>query len=161
MDLIAWDDLEDEYRKHFSDVGRPAKDAHLVIGLLLLKQMTGLSDEALVEVVSENPSMQAFYEFTKFVTEAMLDSSTLTKIRARLGVEFFKEIERKTYNVLIERMIIRAKEMLVEAMVFPGESNYLNTLGLLNTVREWLVRSIRKMGMVVGKRPRACSRRAR
>lgn len=91
----------------------------------------------------------------------MFDSSALTKIRARLGVEFFKEIERKTYNVLIERMIIRAKEMLVEATVFPRESNYLNTLGLLNTVREWLVRSIMKMGMVVGKRPRACSRRAR
>jgi len=44
-ELIPWEELEDEYRKHFSHVGRPAKDGHLVIGLLLLKHMTGLSDE--------------------------------------------------------------------------------------------------------------------
>jgi len=50
-ELIPWDELEDEYRRHFSYVGRPAKDAHLVIGLLLLKHMTGLSDEGLVEEV--------------------------------------------------------------------------------------------------------------
>ena len=41
-DLIPWEELEEDYRKHFSDVGRPAKDAQLVIGLLLLKHMTGL-----------------------------------------------------------------------------------------------------------------------
>jgi len=28
-ELIPWEELEDEYRKHFSDVGRPAKDARL------------------------------------------------------------------------------------------------------------------------------------
>jgi len=43
-ELIPWQDLEDEYRKAFSDIGRPAKDGQLVIGLLLLKHMTGLSD---------------------------------------------------------------------------------------------------------------------
>ena len=160
-ELIPRDDLEDEYRRHFSDVGRPAKDARLVIGLLLLKHMTGLSDEALVEEVSENPYMQAFCGFVEFVTEAMLDSSTLTKMRDRLGVEFFKELERKTYKVLIERKIIRAKGMLVDATVFPEEIKYPNDVGLLNTVREWLVRTIRGMGRVVGKKPRTYSRRAR
>jgi len=43
-EIIPWQDLEDEYRKAFSDIGRPGKDAQLVIGLLLLKHMTGLSD---------------------------------------------------------------------------------------------------------------------
>lgn len=61
MDLLAWDDQEDEYRRYFSDVSHPAKDACLVVGVLLLKHMTGLSDEALVEEVAENPSVQAFY----------------------------------------------------------------------------------------------------
>jgi len=160
-ELIPWDDLEDEYRRHFSDVGRPAKDAHLAIGLLLLKHMTGLSDEALVEVVSENPYMQAFCGFTEFVTEAMLDSSTLSKMRERLGLEFFKQLERRTYKVLIDRKIIRAKGMLVDATVFPEEIRYPNDVGLLNMVREWLVRTIRRMGKVVGKKPRTYSRRAR
>jgi len=66
--LIPWEELEEDYRKHFSDVGRPAKYAQLVIGLLLLKPMTGLSDEGLVAEVLENPYMQAFCGFRSFVT---------------------------------------------------------------------------------------------
>lgn len=53
-DLIPLEKLEKDCRKHFSDVGQPVKDAQLVIGLLLLKYMTGLSDEGLVVEVLEN-----------------------------------------------------------------------------------------------------------
>lgn len=51
--LIPWEDMEIEYGKAFSDIGRPAKDAQLVIGLLLLKHMTGLSDRDVVAEVLE------------------------------------------------------------------------------------------------------------
>jgi len=151
-DLIPWEELEEDYRKHFSDVGRPAKDVQLVIGLLLLKHMTGLSDEGLVAEVLENPYMQAFCGFRLFVTEDVLDSSTLTKMRERLGLLFFKELERKTYQLLIERKIIKAKAMLVDATVFPEDIKYPNDVGLLNDVREWLVKQIKRMGKVVGKK---------
>lgn len=89
-ELIPWEELEEEYAKHFSDVGRPGTDSQLVIGLLLLKHMTGLSDEGIVQDVLENPYMQPFCGFEKFVTEEILDPSTLTKMRERLGLEFFK-----------------------------------------------------------------------
>jgi len=39
-EMIPWDELETEYAKAFSERGRPATDARLVIGLLLLKHMT-------------------------------------------------------------------------------------------------------------------------
>lgn len=39
-ELIPWEELEEDYAKHFSDVGRPGPDAQLAIGLLLLKHMT-------------------------------------------------------------------------------------------------------------------------
>ena len=55
--LIPWDRLESKYRSYFSDRGRPAKDGRLVIGILLLKHMTGLSDDEIVKQVSENPYM--------------------------------------------------------------------------------------------------------
>lgn len=160
-EVVPWEELEDESRKHFSDVGRPAKDAHLVVGLLLLKHMTGLSDEALVEEVSENPFMQAFCGFREFVTDEALDSSTLSKLREKLELEFFKQLEKKTYKVLIERRIVRARGMLVDATVFPEEIRYPNDVGLLNTVREWLERAIQRMGKVVGRKPRTYSRKAR
>jgi hypothetical protein len=108
-ELIPWEELEDEYRKHFSDVGRPAKDAQIIIGLLLLKHMTGQSEEGLVVEELENSYMQAFCGFQSFITEDVLDSSTLTKMREWLGLAFFKELERKTYKVLIDRKIIKAK----------------------------------------------------
>jgi len=59
-DLIPWSKLENRFQSYFSDIGRPAKDFHLVIGLLLLKHMTGFSDETIVALVNENPYMQAF-----------------------------------------------------------------------------------------------------
>ncbi len=149
-ELIPWQDLEDEYRKAFSDIGRPAKDAQLVIGLLLLKHMTGLSDRELVAEVLENPYMQAFCGFRSMATEEVLDASTLAKIRGKLGLSFFRYMERKTYDVLIERRIIRARGMLMDATVFPEAIKYPNDVGLLNDVREWLVRSIHKLGKALG-----------
>jgi len=160
-EMIPWEELEEEYAKHFSDVGRPATDSQLVIGLLLLKHMTGLSDEGIVEEVLENPYMQAFCGFEKFVTGEMLDPSTLTKMRERLGLEFFKELEKKTYKLLIDRKIIKAKGMLVDATVFPEEIKYPNDVGLLNDIREWLVGNIKKIGKAIGKRYRTYSRMAR
>ena len=160
-ELVPWEELEDEYRPYFSDVGRPATDSQLVIGLLLLKHMTGLSDEEVVEAVAENPYMQAFCGFEQFVTQDILDSSTLTKMRERLGLEFFKELEKKTYEVLIERKIIKAKGMLVDATVFPEEIKYPNDVGILNDVREWLVGNIKRIGRAIGKKYRTYSRKAR
>jgi IS5 family transposase len=160
-ELIPWEELEKEYAKHFSDVGRPATDAQLVIGLLLLKHMTGLSDVGVVQDVLENPYMQAFCGFEKFVTEELLDPSTLTKQRERLGLEFFKELEAKTYKLLIDRKIIKARGMLVDATVFPEKIKYPNDVGLLNDVREWLDRQIKRLGKMVGKKYRTYPRRSR
>ena len=160
-DLVAWEELEEEYAKHFSDVGRPATDAQLVIGLLLLKHMTGLSDVGIVQDVLENPYMQAFCGYEKFVTEELLDPSTLTRMRERLGLEFFKELEAKTYKLLMDRKIIKAKGMLVDATVFPEKIKYPNDVGLLNDVREWLDRQIKKLGKIVGKKYRTYPRRSR
>ena len=161
--LIPWEELEIEYRRAFSpDFGRPAKDAQLVIGLLLLKHMTGLSDRDLIAEVLENPYMQAFCGFRSMATEETLEASTLSKIRQKLGLGFFRELERRTYEVLIDRRIIKAKGMLVDATVFPEAIRYPNDVGLLNDVREWLVKQIRRIGTVLGrKNVRTYKRKAR
>ena len=126
--LIPWEDLEIEYRRAFSpDFGRPAKDAQLVIGLLLLKHMTGLSDRDLIAEVLENPYMQAFCGFRSMATEETLEASTLSKIRAKVGLGFFRELECKTYDVLIDRRIIRAKGMLGMRRCFRKQSSIPTT----------------------------------
>lgn len=144
--LIPWEELEFEYLKYFSDAGRPAKDAQLILGLLLLKHMTKLSDREIIAEVMENPYMQAFCGFHTMATSATPDPSTLTRVRQRLGPKFFQELEKKTYAVLIERRIIKAKGMLADATVFPEEIKFPTDVGLLNDVRRRLVRTIRKLG---------------
>ncbi|MBU4306227.1 MAG: transposase, partial [Acidobacteria bacterium] len=130
--LIPWDELEGEYASHFSHTGRPGTDGRLFIGLMLLKHMTGASDREIVEAVLENPYMQMFCGFECFVTRKMLDASTLTRLRKKVGVEFFRYMEERTYRLLIERRIIRAKGMLVDATVFPENVKYPSDVGLLN-----------------------------
>jgi len=145
-ELIPWDELEFEYVKYFSDIGRPAKDAQLILGLLLLKHMTKLSDREIIAEVMENPYMQAFCGFHSMATVATIDSSTLTQARKRLGPKFFRHLEKTTYAVLIERGIIRARGLLADATVFPEEIKFPTDVGLLNDVRRWLVRTIKKLG---------------
>lgn len=43
--------------------------------------------------------MQVFCGFKEFVTDDVLNSSTLSKMRDRLGLKFFKVPEKKTYKV--------------------------------------------------------------
>jgi len=123
--------------------------------------MSGLFDAGLVKEVLENPYMQAFCGFEHFETDDILDSSTLTRQRERLGLEFFKTLEEKTYKLLIDRKIIKAKGMLVDATVFPENIKYPNDVGLLNDVREWLVRNVKRIGKSITKRYRTYSRTAR
>ena len=158
--LIPWDRLESKYQSYFSDKGRPAKDGRLIIGILLLKHMTGLSDDEIVKQVSENPYMQAFCGLDNFVTVPLLNSSSLSKIRKRLGKQYFDELERETYKVLIEQKIIKGKGMLVDATVFPEYIRYPTDPGLLNEAREWVVKKIKKLGSSLGIKVRTYCRKA-
>lgn len=159
--LIPWDQLEIKYRSYFSEKGRPSLDGRLVIGMLLLKHMTGLSDGEIVQTVTENPYMQCFCGLESFATASMLDSSSLSKIRKRVGAKYFAEMEDETYRVLIERKIIRGKGMLVDATVFPEHMRYPTDTGLLNEAREWVVKKIKGLGKAVGEKVRTYCRKAK
>jgi len=158
--LIPWEQLESRYSSYFSDKGRPSKDGRLVIGIFLLKHMTNSSDDEIVKQVSENPYMQAFCGLDKFVTESLLNSSSLSKLRKRLGKKYFKELDESTYHVLIERKIIKGKGMLVDATVFPEYVRYPTDPGLLNKAREWTVKNIKKLGNTLSVKLRTYCRKA-
>lgn len=159
--LIPWDEIERKYKRFFCERGRPSLDSRLVIGILLLKHMTGFSDDDIVKLVNENPYMQVFCGLDQFTTEPLLNSSSLSKIRKRLGKKYFAELERKTYEVLIERKIIKGKGVLLDATVFPEYVRYPTDTGLLNEAREWTVSQIKSLGDSLGKKLRTYCRKAR
>ena len=84
--------------------------------------------------------------------EEVPDHSSLSKIRRRLGSKYFAELERESYQVLIERKIIKAKGMLIDATVFPEHVRYPTDTGLLNIARQWVVGQIKKLGSTVGRK---------
>ena len=159
--LIPWEEIESKYKRYFSEIGRPDSDCRLVNGILLLKHMTGFSDDDIVKFVNENPYMQVLCGLDQFATEPLLNSSSLSKIRKRLGKKYFAELERETYEVLIERKIIKGKGMLLDATVFPEYVRYPTDTGLLNEAREWTVRQIKRIGNSLGIKVRTYCRKAR
>ncbi len=161
LKLIPWEELEELYASFFSNRGRPGLDGRLVIGLFLLKHMTGLSDEELVLELGENIYWQAFCGFKEFQKGPLLDASSLTKLRKRLGVTYFRELELRTYKVLVDLKLIKGKGVFSDGTVFCENIKYPNDVGLLNDAREWLVDKIKKFGKRIGKRYRTYCRVAR
>ena len=159
--MIPWGELEREYANNFSDRGRPGLDGRMVVGLFLLKHMTNRSDEEVVLELQENVYWQAFCGMEQFETGKQLDASSLTKIRHKLGVKFTRELEKRTYAVLIEKKIIRGKGMLVDGTVMPEKIRYPNDVGLLNDVREWAVKWIKETIGETGERIRTYRRKAK
>jgi len=144
-DLIPWEELEEIYKKYFSDVGRPGKDSQLINGLMIVKHQKVISDEEAVKDFLENPYIQYFCGYEQFVTEKGIDSSTLTRMRKRLGVEYFKKFEEEILGLLKARKIIKSNEQQIDATVFPANVTYPTDTGLLEKVRVWLVESIKKI----------------
>lgn len=160
-EMIPWEELEQEYEKHFScGTGRPALEARVVLGAMLLKHLTGCSDEEISRQMEENPYFQAFCGYEHFQTQPIFEESSLSRVRKRVGVKFFTELEKKTYGVLIERKIIRGKGMLVDGSVYPQEIKYPTDSGLLNRARLWLVRQISEFGRQIGAKYRMYKRKA-
>lgn len=160
--LIPWEELENRYQKYFSSKGgRPGKDGQLIIGLMLLKHMTNRSDEEIVFELQENIYWQAFCGLEHFQTRRLLDPSTLTKLRKRLGIKFIKELESETYKVLIEKKIIKGKGLMVDGTVFPESVKYPNDVGILNDVREWVIKKIKTIRKKTGEKVRTYCRKAR
>ncbi len=159
--LIPWERLEERYEGYFSKVGRPGKDARLAVGLFLLKHMSGKSDEQVVLELLENPYWQSFCGLNTFATKDIIEPSTLSRLRKRLGTEYVKDLEEATYAVLIEKKILKAKGILVDGTVIPENIKFPTDVGLLNDVRERLVENIKRIGKKVGKQYRTYCRLGR
>lgn len=82
---ISWEIFEEAFGEYYSQEGRPAKPIRLMVGLLLLKQIENLSDEALVARWVQNPYYQFFCGMGQFQWEPPCDPSDLVYFRRRIG----------------------------------------------------------------------------
>ncbi|MFA5161841.1 MAG: transposase [Elusimicrobiales bacterium] len=107
--LVNWAEMENVYMRHFSRFGRPAKDARLVCGLLMIKWLENYSDERAVAELRENPYVQAFCGFPAFSTDEIADSGILYRARQRLGRSEFSFFEDEIADLLRKNDTLRQK----------------------------------------------------
>lgn len=148
--IIPWKKIEGIYAKYFSDTGRPGKDSRLVTGLMIVKHRKSYSDRDLIDEFLENVYVQYFCGYDQFVRKGEIHYSTLSKLRKKLGKEYFEQFEKELVGVLIKEKIIRPKRVLVDATVCPANITYPTDMKLLNAAREWLCDKINWLRRAAG-----------
>ena len=92
-ETIPWEQFDEAFAKHYSkNTGAPSKPIRLMVGLLLLKQLENLSDEAVVLQWKRNPYYQAFCGMTEFQQTIPCDSTELVHFRKRIGKAGFDRL---------------------------------------------------------------------
>jgi len=112
---IDWDSVEKEFAVYFSEIGRPSVPIRTIVGLLLLKHIYNLSDEAIVDRWIENPYWQYFSGEKVFQTQKPFDPTEFIHFRNRIG----KEGAEKLLKVSIQLFGKEAqeKEVLIDSTV--------------------------------------------
>jgi hypothetical protein len=90
---IPWNEIEQEYRKGFSqNMGAPGKSAREALGALIIKEKLQISDREVVEQISENPYLQYFLGYEGFRDEEPFSASLLPSFRSRCNGELLEKL---------------------------------------------------------------------
>ena len=125
--LIDWKELEQEFANYFSNEGAPAKPVRLVTGIFMLQHMSGLSDEEVVKVWVENPYWQLFCGYDFLQWKCLLNFSSLSRWRKRLGKKGMQKILSETLRSALAGDVIRERELqsvIVDTTVMPKNIAY-------------------------------------
>ena len=99
--IIPWDELAEGYYQSLSlTQGRPAKEARLVIGAVIIKHKLCLSDEETVRQIQENPYLQYFAGLAGYQMQAPFAPSLLVEIRKRMGQDVFEVFQGAIIDAL-------------------------------------------------------------
>ncbi|NLO92024.1 MAG: transposase [Elusimicrobia bacterium] len=121
--LVQWHEVEDRYRAHYSAVGRPAKDARLVSGLLAVKFLEGYSYDRTVQEFFENPYIQFFCGFDAFATSPdLLSPGLLSRKRRDMADTIFDKFESDLLNILAINPDLRDHFKQAPRSVHPKQS---------------------------------------
>jgi len=90
---IPWHEFDEAFGIHYTQAtGAPSKPIRLMVGLLILKQLENLSDEAVVLQWKRNPYYQAFCGTREFQRRLPCHSTELVHFRKRIGAEGVERI---------------------------------------------------------------------
>jgi len=112
---IDWDTIEKEFSVYYSEIGRPSVPIRRMIGLLLLKHIYNLSDEAIVDRWIENPYWQFFSGEKVFQTQKPFDPTEFIHFRNRIGKEGAEKLLKVSVHLFGKEA--QEKEVLIDSTV--------------------------------------------
>ena len=112
---IDWDSIEKEFSIYYSEIGRPSVPIRRMIGLLLLKHIYNLSDEAIVDRWIENPYWQYFSGEKVFQTQKPFDPTEFIHFRNRIGKEGAEKLLKVSVQLFGKEA--QEKEVLIDSTV--------------------------------------------
>lgn len=107
-DHLPWEDYEKQYGQKLNNqtVGASAKPARMVIGAMVIKHATRLSDVDTIQMIQENPYMQYLCGLEEFTDQPIFDPSLFVDLR--------KRISEDDINKMTESLLKREQEMKEE-----------------------------------------------
>ena len=148
-DKIDWGWIDEEIAPLYSDQGRPGIETRFVVGLLLLKQIYGLSDEGVCERWIHDPYFQHFTGEEFFQHAFPHERSDLSHWRKRLG-DKLELLLAESLRVAHETGALRTgdlKRVTVDTTVQPKAITFPTDAKLLHAAIEGLNRLVRKHGV--------------
>lgn len=110
--VVGWAELEADLASHYcADNGRPGGSIRLMAGLLLLKDMKGLSDEEVCEVWRENPYFQYFCGEEFFQHRLPVEPPSLSIFRKRIGAAGLERLLQETIRMGLKAGTLTAREL--------------------------------------------------
>jgi transposase, IS5 family len=150
---VDWGFLETTFGTVYSDgPGQPPLPTRLMAGLSILKHTCDLSDEVLCERWVENPYYQFFCGEEFFQHKLVLDRSSLSNWRKRMGEERIKALLQESLAVAVKTKALKPQELsevIVDTTVQPKNVMFPTDARLVNRAREILVRLTRKHGVAL------------
>ena len=151
---INWSALDVAWgaRAQPAGAGNPALPVRLVAGLLYLKHMHNLSDEAVCAGWLENPYWQCFCGEVWFQTDLPCDPSSLTRYRQRLGEAGLEELLALTVETGKAMKAVSTRDLqrvVVDSTVQEKAIAYPTDSRLLEIARRKLVQFARRQGLAL------------
>lgn len=135
-DTIDWASLSEKLAQFYCpDNGRPTKPSRAKVGLLVLKHLYHLSDEAVVDMLKRDIYAQYLCDVSLKEAVTFIDSSSLSKFRKQIGIEGVKLIEEEALSSLRKTKHLRGRRLIVDTTVMPANIAYPTDVTLLEKVR--------------------------
>lgn len=154
---IDWSFLEGRFSSVcLAGSGQPPLPTRLVAGLLILKHLHSLSDEALCARWLENPYFQHFCGEESFQHRLPFDRSSLTRWRQRLGEEHLAALIQESLSVAHRTGALETRDLervAVDTTVQPKAIAFPTDIRLMHKAIVLLGRAARKHGVVLRQSP--------